>query len=82
MKAYVIGYEFSSHQDGSMGVRFGLEPIVECRYATRDLAMTECIDLNRQHSTMGMHCCAFTVDELSEGDFGIICVCHPVTTVE
>jgi hypothetical protein len=78
MKAYVIGQKLDA-QNWSMEVQYGPEPIPELRYATRELAVTDCMHLNRQRLKIGAHCCAFTVEELPAGDFCIICICHPVS---
>lgn len=79
MKAYLIGYKVGSPQVIPLEAQYSLEPAL--RYATRGLAATDCMHLNRQRLTIGAHSCAFAVDELPEGGFGIICICHPVILI-
>ena len=61
-----------------MEVQYGSEPKRNLRYATRELATETCLNLNKFRLQIGAHSCAFTADKLPEGDFGIICICHPV----
>jgi hypothetical protein len=41
------------------------------------MAAAECVRLNKIQVRFGSHCCAFAVDQLPEGDYAIICACHP-----
>jgi hypothetical protein len=44
------------------------------------MAEVNCLALNQRLSIgVGTHRCSFAVDALSEGGFGIICVCHPLS---
>lgn len=69
MKSYVHGYK--------VDIQYGQLPAPASRYANRTLAESACRDLNRFGVWVGSHRCSFAVDRLPEGDFGIICVCHP-----
>jgi len=71
MKAYVLG--------NRVDVEFGPQPSSEFRYALRELAVAVCRDLNTLAVHSGNHHCSFAVDALHGGDFGIICVCHPLS---
>ena len=70
MKAYVLS--------NSSDIQFGAQPTPQSRYATREHAQADCRDLNQVNIEVGTHRCSFSVDALPEGDFGIICVCHPL----
>ena len=70
MKAYILGFKSNPTK-----LQFGPEP--EARYETREQAESECQDLNRSDICVGVHQCSFSVDPLPEGDFGILCICHP-----
>jgi len=75
MKAFAIHYKLV---DGArVDIQFGGEPSLEFRYTTRELAAADCVRLNQVEPQTNSHCCAFAVEQLSEGDFGIICACHP-----
>ena len=76
MKAYLLGYKIGSPEQWPLRAQYGLEP--KSLYVTRELAVADCIYLNRLRLTIEAHCCAFAVDELPEGGFGIICICHPM----
>lgn len=43
----------------------------------RDKAVWECQYLERAQVRVGEHCCAFTLEELPEGEFAIVCLSHP-----
>ena len=81
MKVYVVAYRTDDLERSPTEVRYGLEPTAESRYVTRALAVTDCMLLNSHRLSIGAHCCAFTVDDLPTGDFGIICTCHPPTFI-
>lgn len=81
MKAYAITYTFTEFdQPSQTAIEFGSEPSPESRYSTREQAAAECVRLNQGRVHVGSHCCAFAVDQLPQGDFGIICACHPMQT--
>jgi len=69
MKTFVTRYK--------AGVELGPEPSSESRYILCDSAGVVCRDLNKSDVRTGEHHCSFTVDMLPQGDFGIICICHP-----
>jgi|KBSMisStaDraftv2_1062788.scaffolds.fasta_scaffold38807_6 hypothetical protein len=69
MNAYVLGYK--------VDVEFGPEPSQQSRYTVRGLAEAACRELNKLAVSTDTHQCSFAVATLPEGDFGIICVCHP-----
>jgi hypothetical protein len=75
MKAYATDYGLD--QSMQFNVQFGSQPSPQSRYKTREQAAQDCVRLNRTRHFVGSHCCAFVVDKLPEGDFGIICACHP-----
>jgi len=71
MNAFVCGYR--------VDVDFGPQPSEQSRYPNRGLAEDACCELNRLGVRTEQHFCSFTVERLPEGDFGIICVCHPLS---
>jgi hypothetical protein len=72
MKTYVL--------DHATDLQYGPYPTPESRYTTRAMAEVNCLALNQRLSIgVGTHRCSFAVDALSEGGFGIICVCHPLS---
>ena len=75
MKAYATSYGID--QSASVRIQFGPQPTPDSRYRTREQAAQDCVRLNQSTFRFGSHCCAFAVDKLPEGDFGIICACHP-----
>jgi len=76
MKAYAFNYglDLSTH----VKVQYSAQPTPKSRYSTREQAAQDCVRLNQSRHHVGSHCCAFAVDKLPEGDFGIICACHPM----
>lgn len=79
MKVYAIRYKsIELDQNTQLGIQYGAAPCPESRYRTRELAAADCVRLNQRRVQIGSHCCAFAVDQLPEGDFGIICACHPM----
>lgn len=79
MKAYALTHTFPELEWNSQTrIQFGAEPSPESRYSTREQAAAECVKLNQGKVQVGSHCCAFAVDQLPQGDFGIICACHPI----
>ena len=77
MKAYVIGYRRRPEDEGVIEVMYGPDPEPESTYASSQIAKAACKKLNSFGVRVGMHQCAFSVDPLRDGDFGIFCVCHP-----
>jgi len=71
MNAYVLRYK--------VDIEFGPQPSQQSRYLVRGLAEDACRDLNRLGIRTEQHHCSFAVDRLPEGDFGIICICHPMS---
>ena len=71
MNSYVVGYKIN--------VEFGPQPSQQSRYPVRGLAEAACRDLNGLGVHTGKHKFSLAVDRLNEGDFGIICVCHPLS---
>jgi hypothetical protein len=71
MNSYVVGYKID--------IEFGSQPSQESRYPSRGLAEAACRDLNGMGVRTDKHHCSFAVERLREGDFGIICVCHPLS---
>jgi hypothetical protein len=79
MKAYALTHKFKElDQPFRAGIQFVAEPSPESRYSTREQAAVDCMKLNQGQVHVGSHCCAFAVDQLPQGDFGIICACHPI----
>jgi hypothetical protein len=79
MKAYALTRKFAGLDlNAPTGILFGAEPSSESRYTTREQAAADCVKLNQGRVHVGSHCCAFAVDQLPQGDFGIICACHPI----
>lgn len=79
MKTYALLQRLVDRkQDSQTCIQFGAEPTPESRYGTREQALADCLILNRSQVYVGSHCCAFAVDQLPQGDFGIICACHPI----
>jgi hypothetical protein len=77
MKAYVLGYRANKPQAERTEFQYGARPLPDSRYTTRTSAEVDCRTLNQSAFRTGSHQCSFSVDKLPEGDFGIICVCHP-----
>ena len=78
MKAYALLHGLQDlTQDARSRIQFGAEPLPESRYSTREQAAADCARLNETQVRVGSHCCAFAVDRLPQGDFAIICACHP-----
>jgi len=79
MKAFASKYELIGlDQNVQPGIQYSAEPSPESRYSTRELAAADCVRLNQGRFHFGSHRCAFAVDQLPEGNFGIICACHPM----
>ena len=79
MKAYAVSSRFC--EDHCIHLQYGAVPAAEFRYTTRERAAVDCFRLNRINVHAGSHCCAFVVEQLPEGDFGIICACHPLSVL-
>ena len=77
MKAYVIEYGPRLEDTRQILVVYGPDPKPELKYATRQAAEAICRKLNLFEVRVGRHQCAFSVDQMPDGDFGIFCVCHP-----
>ena len=77
MKAYAVSSKVSD--DNRVQIQYGEVPVAEFRYATRERATDHCVRLNKSEWRVGSHRCAFAVDKLPGGDFGIICACHPLS---
>jgi hypothetical protein len=78
MKFYALEYqEIGLDQNTQPEIQFGSKPSSRSRYATREMAAADCVRLNKVQVRFGSHCCAFAVDQLPEGDYAIICACHP-----
>lgn len=75
VKTYAINYglDLATH----VKVQYGSQPTPESRYSTRERAAQDCVRLNQIPLQFGSHRCAFAVDKLPDGGFGIICTCHP-----
>ena len=75
MKSYASNYsvDLTTH----LNIQYGSQPTPDSRYSTREQAAMDCVRLNQGRLQVGSHRCAFAVDKLPEGDFGIICACHP-----
>ena len=81
MKAYVVSREIDGQEGWLLDIRFGPQPSPQSRYDSRSIAQADCSALNRFVICSDVdHRCSFTVDELPDGKFGIICVCHPLAT--
>jgi hypothetical protein len=87
MKVYVRGYGPLSEKE-IPPQRYPFDPVedswVEYRptpddwkMMTRDEAEMHCRDLNRMQAHVGPHYCEFSVEELPEGAFAIVCLSHP-----
>lgn len=77
MKAYVVRYRTSPEDSRRIDVMYAPDLSPESRYASRQLAEAACRNLNGFEVRVGMHQCAFSVDPLPDGGFGVHCVCHP-----
>lgn len=79
MKAYAMKDQLSGRdEDTQIAIRYSSQPSAASRYSTREQASADCIRFNKTHVHVGSHCCAFAVDRLPDGDYGIICACHPM----
>lgn len=75
VKAYAINYGLDLTTQ--VKVQYSSEPTPDSRYSTREQAALDCVRLNQNDFQAGSHRCAFAVDKLPDGGFGIICACHP-----
>jgi len=75
MKAYAISYGLDLNSQTN--IQYGSHPTPDSRYSTREQAAIDCVRLNESDIYAGSHRCAFAVDKLSDGGYGIICACHP-----
>lgn len=83
MKAYATKDQaIALSENIKVSIRYTTEPSASSRYLTRELASADCVRFNQSHVHVGSHCCAFAVDRLPEGDYGIICACHPMLGVD
>jgi hypothetical protein len=79
MKAYAMADQVSVQGGNThVAIRYSKEPSAKSRYSSRELASADCVRFNQTPVHVGSHCCAFAVDPLPEGDYGIICACHPM----
>jgi hypothetical protein len=77
MKAYVIEYGLRLENPQTIEVVYGNDPDTRSRYETFQEAEATCRNLNLFEVRVGQHQCAFSVDSLPGGDFGVFCICHP-----
>lgn len=75
VKTYAINYGLDLTTQ--VKVQYGAEPTPESRYSSRERAAQDCVRLNQSRHYVGSHQCAFAVDKLPDGGYGIICTCHP-----
>jgi hypothetical protein len=81
MKAYAMADRvIVQGGDTQIAIRYSKEPSAKSRYSSRELASADCVRFNQTPVHVGSHCCAFAVDPLPGGDYGIICACHPMLT--
>ena len=78
MKAYVVACgQRLEHPLKLIEVAYSADPCADWKYAIREAAEAVCKKLDLFEVRVGRHHCAFSVDPLVNGDFGIFCVCHP-----
>jgi hypothetical protein len=89
MKVYVRGYDTKTDDEIEAERRrlspFALiEPIVVVysdsptwRIPLESEAVWRLVDLQTAHVHVGQHFCEFSIEELPEGDFAIVCAEHP-----
>jgi len=75
LKFYAVSAEVFDHNH--VQIQYGPDPLGAFRYVTRERAAVACVRLNQIQFHGGSHCCALTVEQLPDGEFGLICVCHP-----
>ena len=75
VKLYAVSSRVSSHDQ--FRIAYAESPENGFRFATRETASSVCICLNKSHFRNGQHGCAFAAERLTDGNFGITCVCHP-----
>jgi len=66
MKVYEDGYNTNDLERCLAEIQYSLEPMPESRYSARELAVTDCVLLNKHQLRIEVHCCSFTVLELPE----------------
>lgn len=76
LKVYAVSTEV--FPDTHIQIQYGATPFGVFRYATRELTAVDCVRLNRNQFQVGQHCCALTVEQLPDGEFGLTCICHPL----
>lgn len=86
MKVYVLGYR-QKDEDKVQPPKRPFDPIenVDVQYckepdwkiALRELAESELLILCAMRVHVGSHYCEFSVEELPEGAFAIVCLSHP-----
>ena len=85
MKAYVFGYrpikeqerlETTVGSDGDYWVKYSATP-ENWTIPERRLADVECDILRRMRVHVDAHYCEFSVEELRDGEFAVVCTTHP-----
>jgi len=86
MKMYVRGYAPEKPEKEIGTGESVLKPVVtlveysrepEWQMQERELADYECRLLNGIHVRVREHLCAFTVEELPDAQFAVVCLAHP-----
>ena len=85
MKKYVLGYRPKEKEKESKGRPFEPAGDIEVAYSKEAqwkmpmfyLANIECDILRGMRVHIGSHNCEFSVEELPEGEFAIVCLFHP-----
>lgn len=86
MKAYVAGYrEKEKEEDKEKGRKIASRTEIEVGYskepkwtvASREEANYQCRTLRGVDVHVGPHYCEFSVEELPNGEFAIVCLSHP-----
>lgn len=88
MKAYVLGYRTKTDEEieaqRRTAVPFARIEEIEVQYHSRPVwripsheAEWRCAELQRSRIHVGQHYCEFSLEELPEGNFAIVCESHP-----
>jgi hypothetical protein len=82
MKVYVHGYKPKKRKQEEERLPYREHEVFYSKEPTwkmeqRYQAESECIVLHNMRVHLGEHVCKFTVEEVSDGQFAVVCLSHP-----
>ena len=79
MKAYVADYKpeenVPEQNPTPYDIKYSKQPVWTMEFVRQ--AESQCNDLNSMRAHIGQHYCKFSVEELPEGKFAIVCLTQP-----